>query len=356
VGLQKITGSNKEAEMAAGNSYRDNGAQNERGALTKSIRTPGTYTNTLESVGSVKAPIAPGAQQPSVPKEMNLGTADVLSRSTRPPTERTTATVGESLQKPEDNPTDRSTQLPTQTAQGLNGVIQERKHMRRKWFELGHKTEQQMGANSPAILSKPAPPAFVTSTAVQTRPAEIAEDAAERPEIELLSVSDIYQTAGILNPRKGYSILKVAEMLRSEHLRGLSRELKRATVMVALDAAGITVAEVAEDAKARVAAIDAYEAEQRKQFEAHLARKAQENQHIMAELERIKASYAEKLRRNLEGIAREKATFGSWLTAKEQEGQNIAEALDLFTARPEAAAAGNSALDTTLVSPSAKPV
>jgi nicotinamide riboside kinase len=86
--------------------------------------------------------------------------------------------------------------------------------------------------------------------------------------------------------------------------------------MVALDAAGIAPAEVAEDAKARVAAIDPYEAEQRKQFEAHLARKAEENQHIMAELERIKASYAERLRRNLEAVAREKATFGNWLTTE----------------------------------------
>jgi len=138
-------------------------------------------------------------------------------------------------------------------------------------------------------------------------------------DVELLFMADIYQTAGILNPRKGYSILKVVEMLKSEHLRGLSKDMKRATVLVALDAAGIAVEEVAQDARARMAAIDSYEAEQRKQFEAHLSRKAEENQHIMAELERIKAVYAEKLRRNLEGVAREKATFGNWLTTKQQE-------------------------------------
>jgi predicted RNase H-like nuclease (RuvC/YqgF family) len=144
-------------------------------------------------------------------------------------------------------------------------------------------------------------------------------------------------------------------MLRSEHLRGLSKEVKRTTVLVALDAAGISVDEVTEDAKARMAAIDSYEAEQRKQFEAHLTRKAEENQHIMAELERIKASYAERLRRNLEGVAREKATFGNWLTTKQQEAQNIVEALELFANKPEVATANNQ-LEATLVSPSAKPV
>jgi predicted nuclease with TOPRIM domain len=92
-----------------------------------------------------------------------------------------------------------------------------------------------------------------------------------------------------------------------------------------------------------MAAIDSYEAEQRRQFEAHLARKAEENQHILAELERIKASYAERLRRNLEDVARQKATFGNWLTTKQQEVQNIAEALDLFTNKPEVTATANSA-------------
>ena len=168
-------------------------------------------------------------------------------------------------------------------------------------------------------------------------------------------MEDIYQTAGILNPRKGYSVLKVVEMLRSEHLRGLSKEMKRASVLVALDAAGISVDEVAQDAKARMGAIDAYEAEQRKHFEAHLARKAEENQQIMAELERVKASYAERLRRNLEGVAREKATFGNWLTTKQQESQNIAEALELCL-KPEVSAPASSAEDTSLVSATTKPV
>ena len=66
---------------------------------------------------------------------------------------------------------------------------------------------------------------------------------------ELLSMEEIYRAAGIVGPRRGYSINKVVEMLQSEHIRGLSKEMKRASVLMALDAAGVTIDEVVRDAK-----------------------------------------------------------------------------------------------------------
>src|SRR5438445_576424 len=82
---------------------------------------------------------------------------------------------------------------------------------------------------------------------------------------------------------------KVVEMLRSEHLRGASRELRRAAVLMALDAAGVTADEVLQDAKVRQEAIDAYATEQRKHAEMQWSRKAEENIQIQAELELVKA-------------------------------------------------------------------
>jgi len=223
--------------------------------------------------------------------------------------------------------------------------------MRRKWFGLGHRDEnQEDGAGIHHELPDQEVPAS-PARAVNANPD--AEQAGKEGRVELLSMADIYQTAGIRGPRKGYSINKVVEMLRSEHLRGLSKEMKRASILVALDAAGISVDEAVEDATARVEAIDSYEASQRKQFEAHLVRRAEENQQIMAELERSKATYADRLRRNLEGVAREKATFGSWLTLKQQEAANIAEALDLCT-KPVAAESAKTEIVPSLIS--SKPV
>jgi hypothetical protein len=243
----------------------------------------------------------------------------------------------------------KSKEKPRQEAQDGR---KERKHMARKWFDMGQKTEMQDNANSngagiPVISAEPLQPG---ANAIAERKTKVREAEEAAASIELLSMADIYQNAGILNPRKGYSILKVVEMLHSEHLRGLPSEMKRTTVLVALDAAGITLDEVSQDAKARTEAIDSYEAEQRKQFETLLARKADENQQIMAELERVKASYAERMRRNLEGVSREKATFGNWLTTKQQEAQSIAEALELIlkteTIEPVAKAGGNGLLSS----------
>ena len=122
-------------------------------------------------------------------------------------------------------------------------------------------------------------------------------------------MEDIYRAAGIMNPRKGYSINKVVEMLYSEHIRGLSKEMKRAAILMALDAAGIPIDQVQQDARAHQDALDSYEADRRKQAEAEWERKAEEIVQIQAELERVKEKYMVRISRNLDVVAREKATF-----------------------------------------------
>ncbi|MGA2606721.1 MAG: hypothetical protein ABSH01_04600 [Terriglobia bacterium] len=149
---------------------------------------------------------------------------------------------------------------------------------------------------------------------------------------------------------------RVIEMLHSEHIRGSSKEMKRASVLLALDAAGISVDEVLQDANVRQEAIDAHEAGQRKQFEALLARKAEGNIQIQAELERVKTRYGERLRRNLDGMAREKATFGNWLTLKQQESQSMAEAVALCLKPPVSEPASSALPEDSLVNASTKPV
>ncbi|MHB8215298.1 MAG: hypothetical protein ACYDDS_04380 [Candidatus Sulfotelmatobacter sp.] len=153
-------------------------------------------------------------------------------------------------------------------------------------------------------------------------------------QVELLPTEDIYRAAGIMNPRKGYSINKVVEMLRSDHIRGLSKEMKHAAILMALDAAGISLDQVQQDAKARQDALDSYEASQKKQVEAMWARKAEEVLQIQAELESVKAHHLARISRNLEGVARERATFNNWLTLKQQECQSMAEAVELCLKSP----------------------
>lgn len=152
--------------------------------------------------------------------------------------------------------------------------------------------------------------------------------------VDLSPMEDIYRAAGIMVPRKGYTINKVVEMLNSEHIRGLSKEMKRVALLMALDAAGVPIGEVLQDAKLRREALDSHEAQQRKQAEAEWARKEEENIQIQAELESVRAHYMARISRNLDGVAREKATFEGWVALKRQECQSMAEAAELCLESP----------------------
>jgi hypothetical protein len=142
-------------------------------------------------------------------------------------------------------------------------------------------------------------------------------------------MEDIYRVAGIINPRMGYSIGKVVAMLNSDHLSGLSTEAKRAAVLMALDAAGVTMDEVLRDARLRQNAIDTYEADQRKHFEEYWARKAEGNAQIQSEMERATAQCLDRIKRNQDEVSLEKAAFAEWQRTKRQEVERIVEAVEL---------------------------
>jgi hypothetical protein len=146
---------------------------------------------------------------------------------------------------------------------------------------------------------------------------------------DLLSMDDIYRAAGIMAPRMGYSITKVADMVNSDHIRGLTDEMKHASVLMALDAAGIPVEDVARDATLRQDAIDSYESAQQKHFEEFWQQKEEENALIQAEMDRSAALHLDRIKRNLDEVAREKVVFATWQTMKQQEAQRIAEAAAL---------------------------
>jgi hypothetical protein len=240
------------------------------------------------------------------------------------------------------------TELQTKRLPKAKEPGKERKSMARKWFDLTPRRNQEEGlavgsagdgeargdgnGNSDKNGEKEN---FMAQVIPPTRKAP-APSAREVPtfQVELSPMEDIYRMAGIMIPRKGYSIKKIVEMTNSEHIRGLSKEMKRAAVLMALDAAGISVEQIQQDAKARQDALDSYEAAQKKQIEAEWARKAEEVVQIQAEMESIKAHYMARISRNMEGVAREKSTFSSWQSLKQDETQSMSEALELCLKSP----------------------
>ena len=147
--------------------------------------------------------------------------------------------------------------------------------------------------------------------------------------VDLMGFEEIYRSAGIKGPRLGYTIGKVIEMLHSEHIKTLPAEMKRSSLLMALEAAGVQVDEVLQDATLRQRAISSYEAIQRKHLEEYEARKAQENCAIQAEAERVAAEYAARISGNLDEAAGEKESFRKWQARKQHEAQGIADAVAL---------------------------
>jgi hypothetical protein len=286
-----------------------------------STAAPRNFQKAQESARSAIAPVEQ--------KVENEPIVHAVKRVPTPPPRETREKLA-SKPAPEEVDDLRKIGLQTRETSKEEETGKKRKHMRRNWFGLTHKDAKQdvpdgngaaNGDNGNGSLEIP-------SSAGRTSASPAGEEAAGFP-VELLAIEDIYRTSGIRAPRKDYGINKVIEMLRSEHVRDLPSEMKRAAVLMALDAAGIPVEEVLRDAKARQDALDAYEAERKTQIEAEWARKAKENAQILAELEGIKLHHMACVNRNLDRIVREKATFGEWLVTKLQETQSISEAAAL---------------------------
>jgi hypothetical protein len=206
-------------------------------------------------------------------------------------------------------PTNSSLQYQKRTA----SFFEERTDMQNKWLNLRNRRQQHDGGNGNNHSSQ----------------GMNGDAAMATPRGDLLLLEDIYRTAGIMEPRMGYSISKVVEMLRSDHLRGLGDEVKRASVLMALNAAGIPLGDILQDAAHRQAAVAAYEEEQRNKFEEYWSRRAEENSQLQAEMERVTRQYVEKMNRNLTEVQQEKEAFQQWQNGLQFEVLQISEAVTL---------------------------
>ncbi|HVS30872.1 MAG TPA: hypothetical protein VMS98_05405 [Thermoanaerobaculia bacterium] len=143
-------------------------------------------------------------------------------------------------------------------------------------------------------------------------------------------LAEIYDSAQITTPPHGYTVLKVADMLRSEHIRDLPPDVKKKSVMVALDAAGVKVSEIVEDAVQRDRALDTYERVLQKALEDLCARKELENRQIEEEINERVAELRARIDQNNAETSREQSDLIAWRARKRQEEERIAEAIGYF--------------------------
>jgi hypothetical protein len=144
------------------------------------------------------------------------------------------------------------------------------------------------------------------------------------------SFEEIYQQAEIPAPTHGYTIMKILEMLQSEHIRSLPAEVKKSSVLLALEAAGVSLKEVIEDAVRRDRALDTYERVMQKSVEELEQQKTGENRDLEQEMEKRVAEYRNKIQANNEALRRRKEDFFGWRLQKQQEEKRIADAVGYF--------------------------
>jgi hypothetical protein len=155
-------------------------------------------------------------------------------------------------------------------------------------------------------------PAKSTTTEAPVNKPNTQEPTPSGPRGELLNYEDIYRAAGIMSPGSGYGIQKVVDMLNNDRIRDLSMDAKRASELMALDAADISADELLTDATRRQNALTSYETAQSKQLEAFEARNAKENTRIEEEMEKIRIHYARRVQANLAQVAKEKEALRNW--------------------------------------------
>ena len=120
-------------------------------------------------------------------------------------------------------------------------------------------------------------------------------------------------------------------MLQSELIRNLPADVKRSSILLALEAAGVKIEDVIGDAVRRDRALDTYEKVLQKSLEALETRKTEENRQLEQEMERLVAEYRTRIQKNSDELGKEKERFFGWRLQKQQEEKKIADAVSYFT-------------------------
>jgi hypothetical protein len=155
-----------------------------------------------------------------------------------------------------------------------------------------------------------------------------------RPELppdsasKLPSFDEIYRRSTFKASTKmsEWHILKIADMLNSEHLRGLSPSAKHSALMMALEAGGVAVEDMLQDAVQRQRVLNEFEDVQLRRLQEIEAIKMRENERLTGEMEAQSAKYRTRIAAGVEEIERQHQSFREWQQHKDREQRRIADA------------------------------
>ena len=206
----------------------------------------------------------------------------------------------------------------------------------KKWYNYFLSVDQPGESKGEAQASSegdsaPGAPSSAARTVAEIASSVSAEPKFTGPVANPMSFDEIYGAAEINPPEHGYTVLKIIDLLHSEHIRNLSREVKKSSLLLALEAAGVKAEEIVQDAVRRDKALDTYERVQQKALQDLEARKTKESQDLQAEIERRITEMQSRVQANNDEVTKAKEQFYGWQLKKQQEEQKIADAVSYFT-------------------------
>ena len=175
-------------------------------------------------------------------------------------------------------------------------------HISKKWYNLFVSVGPETAESSPAEENSQ-PPRNPAQTVAEIASSIAAEPKFTTPISAAGGFDEIYHAAEIPEPPHGYSIMKIAEMLQSERIRALPAEVKKNSILLALDASGVKIEQVIEDAVKRDRALDGFERVQQKALDDLEARKEGENQQIQAEVDKLVQEHNARIQANKDEVA-----------------------------------------------------
>ncbi len=147
-------------------------------------------------------------------------------------------------------------------------------------------------------------------------------------EAKLSPFDEIYRKAAFqpAPSTAAWDILKVADVVSSSHLHGLSPAAKHSALMMALESAGVAVEDMLQDAIQRQRVLNEYEDSQRRRLADFETAKHHEKERLSSEMDAVCAQYQMRINAGEQEIERERAMFREWQERKEREQRRISEA------------------------------
>ena len=147
---------------------------------------------------------------------------------------------------------------------------------------------------------------------------------------DVVDFGSVYAEAGIALPPHGYGIDKVAEMLEGKRLQTLSREVRATAVMAAIEAAGVPLRDVIQDAVKRDKALDAFEAAKGREIQELHARTETRVEAIRSEMDAFLKERNAELETLKAGEERANRAFLELQTRKRGEEDRLASLVGHF--------------------------